>query len=446
MPGTSPIKIVYLYPAGNKRQRSCVIEASADSRRLLLSRGRVNLCWHSCRVEDHLSIMQCFKCSGFSHIAAKYDGEPCCAYCAGEHLSEACNTKSQLKCINCVSAGLSDHSHSARDKDFFTTFNISPLLFEPTHHPGSPHTTIDYICAGGMEATDTSQVHYPSISKHDALFATFPIEVLAHAETTFSCRDFRRLDPVLFGADLAAINWVHVIGLESVDSMVEAFTSSMVELFDRHTPYRAIRPRKNWKPWFTEELRTLVTGRNQAWRRYRRLGRREDLLAFRSFRGRLRAATRRARATYYRDRISEFGDPSSAWRIVGELGLGSRARNSFALPVDVDRLNEHFIGSSIDLNLRDSRPTARIPPQDRFFFNKVTCLDVLEAVKRGRSNARGVDDISLSQLRMCLRAILPVLCDMFNASLQSGVFPSLWRGGPWCALCPRRSPHLTPAT
>ncbi|KAL7304737.1 hypothetical protein TKK_0002974 [Trichogramma kaykai] len=78
--------------------------------------------------------------------------------------------------------------------DFFATFSISPLPFEPTHHPGGPHTTIDYICTGGMQATDTSQVHYPSISKHDALFATFPIEVPAHVETTFTCRDFRRLD------------------------------------------------------------------------------------------------------------------------------------------------------------------------------------------------------------------------------------------------------------
>ncbi|CAB0034346.1 unnamed protein product [Trichogramma brassicae] len=116
MPGTSPIKIIYLYPAGNKKQRSCVIETSAETRRLLLSRGRVNLRWHSCRVEDHLSIMQC-RCSGFSHIAARCEKEPCCAYCAGEHLSEACTTRNQLKCINCVRAGLSDYSHSAKDKD-----------------------------------------------------------------------------------------------------------------------------------------------------------------------------------------------------------------------------------------------------------------------------------------------------------------------------------------
>ncbi|KAL7307859.1 hypothetical protein TKK_0000179 [Trichogramma kaykai] len=117
MPGTSPIKIVYLYPAGNKKQRSCMIKVSVDTRKLLLSRERVNLRWHSCCIEDHFSIMQCFKCSVFSHIAARCDKEPCYAYCAGEHLSKACNKKSQLKCINCVSAGLSDYSHSGKDKN-----------------------------------------------------------------------------------------------------------------------------------------------------------------------------------------------------------------------------------------------------------------------------------------------------------------------------------------
>ncbi|CAB0034420.1 unnamed protein product [Trichogramma brassicae] len=106
---------------------------------------------------------------------------------------------------------------------------------------------------------DISQMHYPSISKHDALFATIPIDVPTLVKIAFSCRDFKSLDPLMFDAYLAAIDWASIISLRSVDSKVEAFISLMVELFDRYAPYRTIRLKKNWKPGFTDELRTLVS-------------------------------------------------------------------------------------------------------------------------------------------------------------------------------------------
>ncbi|KAL7294840.1 hypothetical protein TKK_0011768 [Trichogramma kaykai] len=292
-------------------------------------------------------------------------------------------------------------------RDFFVSYDFTPLPFGTTHHPGDTHTTIDYIYVRGLQALDTDKKHHLYISKHDALFATLPIDVPPPVGANIRCRDFKRLDQRRFDAELFSIDWAHIIGLVNVDAK-----------------------------------------RNRAWRRYRRLGRRDDLEAFRGFRGRLRTATRRARAAFFRGRIASCNDSSTAWRIVGELGIGSRARDSFALPIDVDTLNEHFVGVAGDSGLRDSRQTARIAPEDRFYFSCVTELDVLEAVRRGRSNARGVDDISLRQLAVCLHRILPVLCDIFNASLQSGVFPSLWKSALVRPLAKRKPPldvgHLRP--
>jgi hypothetical protein len=49
---------------------------------------------------------------------------------------------------------------------------------------------------------------------------------------------------------------------------------------------------------------------------------------------------------------------------------------------------------------------------------------VLNAIK---SNAKGVDMISIIFLKLCLPALLPVLEHLFNYSLQNSVFPSLWK-------------------
>ncbi|CAB0043744.1 unnamed protein product [Trichogramma brassicae] len=51
--------------------------------------------------------------------------------------------------------------------DFFDAFNITPVHFDPTHHVGTPHSTIDYICSSGLPCVSSCQIYRPIISKHD---------------------------------------------------------------------------------------------------------------------------------------------------------------------------------------------------------------------------------------------------------------------------------------
>lgn len=53
--------------------------------------------------------------------------------------------------------------------------------------------------------------------------------------------------------------------------------------------------------------------------------------------------------------------------------------------------------------------------------------DEIGAISCITSPAQGVDGISIIMLKMCLLHIIPVLCHIFDHSLQHGVFPDIWK-------------------
>ena len=111
-------KIVYLFPLREgKKSRSCIIETTPECRKSLCASNRVYIGLRSCRCADHISILQCYNCHNFGHIAKDCSLEaPLCGFCAGPHSSKNCTTKTTLCCSNCKYAKSSDSKHAAFDR------------------------------------------------------------------------------------------------------------------------------------------------------------------------------------------------------------------------------------------------------------------------------------------------------------------------------------------
>ena len=93
------IKIIYLYPAGEKKFRSCVIETTPELRAHLLRRNKICIGWRICCISDHISVRQ-----HFGHIVKNCTNDSCCSYCAGDHETVKCKNKIKMKCVNCTAA------------------------------------------------------------------------------------------------------------------------------------------------------------------------------------------------------------------------------------------------------------------------------------------------------------------------------------------------------
>lgn len=75
-----------------------------------------------------------------------------------------------------------------------------------------------------------------------------------------------------------------------------------------------------------------------------------------------------------------------------------------------------------------------------FHWNYVMLLIIGRMIAKAKSNAIGVDGISLRLLRLTMHNILPVLEHLFNFFLMNGVFPMQWKSALICPILKIRNP------
>lgn len=139
------IKVVYVYPRRRDYDNtSVVIETSARVRSALLDLDRVYIGYAACRIEDHVRVIQCFKCLRFGHLA-KECKEPndVCGHCMGVHETRSCSRTQKLCCRNCHEAKNNDTAHSAMDVE------KCPVLARRVRDKAR---AIDYVINGGDES------------------------------------------------------------------------------------------------------------------------------------------------------------------------------------------------------------------------------------------------------------------------------------------------------
>jgi len=100
------MKVVYIFLS--KRDCSitnCVLKVNSNVRSRLLSDGFVCIGYSTCRVTDYISVLQCFRCLAFGHLARNCKFSSLCGYCAGEHETKIC-TKRDTAPLATVGGGL----------------------------------------------------------------------------------------------------------------------------------------------------------------------------------------------------------------------------------------------------------------------------------------------------------------------------------------------------
>lgn len=111
-------ELVFKFSWGKgKDTNNRVFEVSPKMRTLLIKLGKVNLQWNRCPVAEYFSIIQCFRCCQFGHLAKDCSADRAyCTQCGGEHAYKDCKNKQVVpNCINCVRNKASDCAHNARD-------------------------------------------------------------------------------------------------------------------------------------------------------------------------------------------------------------------------------------------------------------------------------------------------------------------------------------------
>lgn len=143
---------------------------------------------------------------------------------------------------------------------------------------------------------------------------------------------------------------------------------------------------------------------------------------------------RNAKLRHFHDITQATRQPSKIWGSLRTIGLGNKRTQVDSIPIPLDQLNDHFISTqSMTLDEIEKQQTildlqrTQLPTTDKFHFSYVTELDVRTALKGITTKAEGIDKINIKMLDKILHVILPTLTHIFNASLITAIYPTMWK-------------------
>lgn len=91
-----------------------MIEVDPWVRKQLLAKGRIYIEFASCRDEDHIRVLRCYKCQKYGHDHKNCQSEETCGRCSGAHETRSCKAEdTDIKCVTCAKVSLGNTCHLA---------------------------------------------------------------------------------------------------------------------------------------------------------------------------------------------------------------------------------------------------------------------------------------------------------------------------------------------
>jgi hypothetical protein len=207
----------------------------------------------------------------------------------------------------------------------------------------------------------------------------------------------------------------------------------LLSLFNKHAPERTVHIRRKPCPWFSGEISGLRREKDRARRTYLRTGCQIDLQRYKRLRNGFKTACRKAKLVYYNSLFQQNQPSSSLWKNVRQLGAAPSKQDAL-IPIPLNDLNVFFATPMPPSVFPDFVTSTAIRnnfshslPPDRFFFSHVSPDEVSNAISSIVKNGKGIDGIPITFYKKILPVLLPAITHIFNCSLQTGVFPVLWK-------------------
>ena len=314
----------------------------------------------------------------------------------------------------------------------FQACDMTILPLEPTHHTRYSETLLDIISTNNPDRILThGQVPAPGISGHDIIYVAYSLHCPKITHKTITYRDLKCIDDSVLTEDAMKMPWHTIWSLRTVDEKVETLNDFILQLYDKHAPLQTRRVKRHAAPWMTTTIRNLMTQRDAAYRTYRKNKNDINLNYYKQLRNKTTQAIRNAKLRHMYSLIQPTTNSSNLWNNLNRMGLGKTKNQVDKLPVPIDHLNDHFTRITTSPTDKDQTMNElRLkPPPDRqkFYFSYLTEFDVKKAIKRIKTKAQGTDRINITLLNKILDIILPTITHIFNASLITSTYPSLWK-------------------
>lgn len=318
-------------------------------------------------------------------------------------------------------------------KSLIDEAGLSILPFNPTHHTSTSSTWLDLIAVSDLDcAKKFGQIPVSGLSKHDLVYVAIKVDVPRVKNRQVTTRDFRSFDFEKFSKDLRAAKWDLMYSSNSADEKVSIFNRLFLQVVDLHAPIRTFKPRKLPAPWLSEEIKTFQRERDIAYRNFRKNKSAENQTKYKALRNAVNQKIRNAKLKWVSNKFKDKLPSSEFWSNVRNIGF-HKSKNSDPITIDINELNKSFVGdpkSDPVLLQRTAKSYVNSSPlegNDWFKFSKATLDEVKNALLSINQDSKGIDQIPVKLLKLNIDAILPHIRHIFNHSLMTNTFPSMWK-------------------
>ena len=217
-------------------------------------------------------------------------------------------------------------------------------------------------------------------------------------------------------------------------------------VINKHAPLKKKRIRNKKSPWLNAGIKRSMIERDKLKSTAIRTNFSEDWSNYKKPKNRVNNKIKETKTQYYKEHFrSNSGKPREIWKSINEVmsrntkndsninSIKTNAGSTTSPEVMSETFNKYFteIGDKLADKLPDSTKIYSdflLPVNSTFQLRQVSLAEVLKLLKNLPTNkATGLDKIPCRLVKLSSPFIADSLCNIFNMSIISGIFPLEWK-------------------
>lgn len=224
----------------------------------------------------------------------------------------------------------------------------------------------------------------------------------------------------------------------------------LLGVLDKHAPMKEARLHRSCTSYITADLRSPLKSLDHLYQLFKRSRSPSVLLEYKAARKLVFYEKRRAKAAYFKHRLSGVRDSRELWRISNKMGLTKRKQKLATEFFEEDELAHYYAGlqtrfsstTSVEIQkLLDSCPIHTDRPT--FKFTHTNGEEVLASFKKVLSKYYGSspDGLSIAYFKNDLHVLAEYFALLFNCCFDAGLHPDDWKISRVVLLCKKPNPQ-----
>ena len=335
----------------------------------------------------------------------------------------------------------SDNSSNLKKKlnNIYSSYNLSQLVTKPTridNQSGRP-TIIDHVWTNPEKQLINHVSTFIGVSDHLGTYIKLNMQKPKAEETVIRHRSYRKYDPETFSKNLSEnlslSNLRQHIENRDVNSCTEVLIKVLQVTANELAPMMEtkISDKKNYIPWYSNELRNLIAQKNELIKDYYYYGLQSFLTRVKAISNRVSHLKRKLKKNYITEKLTENKDnPKKCWNVINLLTNRNKTNDS----VEPDQItqekandyNQYFatIGEEIQKKLNIRTLLKDFRGLMGFTFRPETEVSIKKLIDKIKKDvATGADDIGAKLIKDASEVLSPILAEIINLSYETSVFP-----------------------